>query len=802
MNPWTVDAREAITDLNEIDYNYIELNEGVRSFLNDDRHYFVIGPKGFGKSLLLLTKRKKLADIHMIPQHLLLDVPGLKISTLNREVLSRLAEKDMMLLIWSMSIVIAIIKRLKLSEDIMDQCSESLKVILANPFSNTVTGVFESILIDINRRKFYEELSTDYNKILLPCARSITKPIAVFVDNVDECFEGYMDLWYDAQNALIRSIYDLVRVNNKFKLYASIRKEAFDRNTSEMFLQYKGVSVSLEYSREELRNIFIQNIKKLPVERLIDSEQRVTNPIAAFIGVAYMSHGIVEEEEKMCDHIFRHTLRRPRDIMEMGGSIYNCDKFDRDPNSEIGREKLKTIINDSAANIAKSYIGEVLPHLTIDKFDIEKVSLLINSNILSKEKLKKICATFNGIDECIHATCKTCTLKHIFCELFKIGLLGHVKQNDIKKGAKIQKFLLVGEKLFDEVGLLPSSTTYLIHPALSEFIRKKNNQFKSSMSSVNIIGYDRPWYTRKQSKKKPKENKISKLPRQAIDILRGKEEINLENYTVVGGYRRFNPDIRAQLRGLCQQITTTLTQKRNGRHNYLICATPGSGKTYLIQEIAKSVCDTTEFVEIDLSKDSKEDVINSLRRVGKGESGCLCMIDEIDGRACEEWPYDVIYKKLDVNEDENYRGVTIFTLIGSSGGNAEGLKDAICSRYKAKDLIDRIPENSKYYIQIPHLELGDGICVYISKVLEASARLGVDISHVEKMAAFHAAMTALKSPRQIKMLADHAVDRARGDGSVLRYDHHFTPGDDQNKRFWLDHQQAVEALHPGNIKIS
>ncbi len=144
----------------------------------------------------------------------------------------------------------------------------------------------------------------------------------------------------------------------------------------------------------------------------------------------------------------------------------------------------------------------------------------------------------------------------------------------------------------------------------------------------------------------------------------------------------------------------------------------------------------------------------------------------------------------------------MFTLIGSSGGDSNGLKNAIKSRYKAKDLIDRIPKNSKYYIQIPPLELGDGICVYVSKVLEASVKKDVSITHVEKMAIFHAVMTALKSPRQIKMLADHAVGRVRVGDRILRYDHHFERGDTENKRFWSEHQKAAESLHPGDIRIA
>lgn len=70
------------------------------------------------------------------------------------------------------------------------------------------------------------------------------------------------------------------------------------------------------------------------------------------------------------------------------------------------------------------------------------------------------------------------------------------------------------------------------------------------------------------------------------------------------------------------------------------------------------------------------------------------------------------------------------------------------------------------------------------------------------MALFHAAMTANKSPRQLKMLADHAVDRVQKGCATLHYDHHFNPGDEANKLFWSEHPKAVEPLSQGNIRIA
>ncbi len=372
--------------------------------------------------------------------------------------------------------------------------------------------------------------------------------------------------------------------------------------------------------------------------------------------------------------------------------------------------------------------------------------------------------------------------------------------NKVSKELRIptSKILFVGNSINDEkVKTLSGAKTLLVNPHYTAPSLHWDRYIPHMENLTEIL----PYVGITELSPNDQAEKTSKADH-TIDFLKKEDAIDLTKYTVVGGYRRFNQSVRAQLLKLSQQIITSLSDKPLGRQNYLICAAPGSGKSYFIQEIAKSVCNKIKFVEIDLSKDSEKIVRSKLEKVGIDEYSRLCMIDEIDGRAEEKWPYDVIYKKLDVNDEANCRATTVFTLIGSSGGDSNGLKNAIKSRYKAKDLIDRIPKNSKYYIQIPPLELGDGICVYVSKVLEASVKKDVSITHVEKMAIFHAVMTALKSPRQIKMLADHAVGRVRVGDRILRYDHHFERGDTENKRFWSEHQKAAESLHPGDIRIA
>jgi phosphoserine phosphatase len=355
--------------------------------------------------------------------------------------------------------------------------------------------------------------------------------------------------------------------------------------------------------------------------------------------------------------------------------------------------------------------------------------------------------------------------------------------------------LFIGNSINDEqVKKRSGAKTLLVNPHYTA----PSEEWDAFIPHMNSLEEILPYLGLEASSLEQQTVTAASKAEQIIALLKNEEIMDLDKYTVVGGYRRFNQNVRADLIKLCQQITTSLTSQSSGRQNYLICAAPGSGKTYFIEEIANSLGGKIKFIAIDLSKDNQEAVRRKLDDV-TGETACLCMIDEIDGRAEEQWPYDIIYKKLDINETA--QATTVFALIGSSGGDPNRLREAIRPRYKAKDLIDRIPDNSKYSIKIPPLELGDGVCVYVSKILEASARKGVHITHVEKMAIFHAAMTALHSPRQIKMLADHAIDRMRGTNAVLLYDHHFDPGDGENKRFWGQYKNAVDSLRQQTIRI-
>jgi len=85
--------------------------------------------------------------------------------------------------------------------------------------------------------------------------------------------------------------------------------------------------------------------------------------------------------------------------------------------------------------------------------------------------------------------------KHVFCALYRVGLLGYVHHDRIR-GEWGQRFLRPGEATLEPVGTLPHSTHYLLHPVLTDVIGRVNPAYLQHIDRANIVGYARPWHER------------------------------------------------------------------------------------------------------------------------------------------------------------------------------------------------------------------------------------------------------------------------------------------------------------------
>src|SRR5438132_1571265 len=233
---------------------------------------------------------------------------------------------------------------------------------------------------------------------------------------------------------------------------------------------------------------------------------------------------------------------------------------------------------------------------------------------------------------------------------------------------KTNNVLFVGNDINDVHVKAVGARTLLVNPHQTSAADGSawNNCLPHMHSLLEILPFaDSGW-------EKRREMAVLQEWQQAQLALKDLTELRLGRLSVLGKYRRFSNEDRSKLVGLADRIRRPLSSKSHTRENFLIYAPPGSGKTFFIEELARTLESGITFVPIDLSRDDREACEKKLAAVTGATLPCLCMIDEVDGRKSEDWPYDSIYKKLDLNEVQD-RSPVVFVLIGSSGGTVSRL---------------------------------------------------------------------------------------------------------------------------------
>ena len=191
-----------------------------------------------------------------------------------------------------------------------------------------------------------------------------------------------------------------------------------------------------------------------------------------------MTHTYTREPEDAFDYICRHTLLRPRDLMTIGERLSALR-----PEERRDEYRLKEGVNHAATEIAYEYLAEIAPHL--GDLEIDRLLRRLPGHILTRNEVETLfddhtAATGSGDD------------KHVFCALYRAGLLGYVHHDRIR-GESVQRFLRPGEATLDPDGTLPPATHYLVHPVLSDVIGRMNPGYLQRIDRRNIVGYGRPW---------------------------------------------------------------------------------------------------------------------------------------------------------------------------------------------------------------------------------------------------------------------------------------------------------------------
>jgi len=267
--------------------------------------------------------------------------------------------------------------------------------------------------------------------------------------------------------------------------------------------------------------------------------------------------------------------------------------------------------------------------------------------------------------------------------------------------------------------------------------------------------------------------------------------IVLPRYHVVGNYTRYDESVRNSLKDIRQKISSAFDRPIRKRENHIIWAAPGSGKTYLVQQIAASLSGKIRYSELNLAKCSEQEFLSGLDKLYMTDESYLCLIDEVDAKPGEPWPYEILLPHLDASVEK--KASFVFVLVGSSGSSVIDLKEQISSRPKGVDLLTRIPGGNEY--EIPPMNVGDRLLVVLSQIKSAGKEADREINGVEKLALYYIAMNSrLTNARQLRELAVRGVERVPTSEDRIRYDHLFGAGDPENKEFWMKSLAAAIEL--------
>ncbi|MCJ7791482.1 MAG: alpha/beta fold hydrolase, partial [Dehalococcoidia bacterium] len=154
------------------------------------------------------------------------------------------------------------------------------------------------------------------------------------------------------------------------------------------------------------------------------------------------------------------------------------------------------------------------------------------------------------------------------------------------------------------------------------------------------------------------------VTREARSFIGSLDWVVLSRYRVVGDYTRYEEAVSNTLKDVRHKIAAGFDRPSRKRENYLIWAAPGSGKTYFVQQVAASLPQTVRYHECNLAKCSREEFLAGLAQLDAENKPCLCLIDEVDAKPHEAWPYEVLLPYLDASADRGAQFV--FVLAGSS----------------------------------------------------------------------------------------------------------------------------------------
>ncbi len=127
--------------------------------------------------------------------------------------------------------------------------------------------------------------------------------------------------------------------------------------------------------------------------------------------------------------------------------------------------------------------------------------------------------------------------------------------------------------------------------------------------------------------------------------------------------------------------------------------------------------------------------------------------------------------------------------------------ERMASHPKGPDLLSRIPHANVYSIE--PMGIGDRVVVSVAQLQAAAHEIGRVLTEVEKMALYYVSIDPhLGNARQLREFAVRAVERLAPGEERIKYDHLFSPGNPENKAFWVQWQANHQALVNRFVRVT
>ena len=473
--PAKAPSRSWASDANQIDINELRAvtfkNKVVNEFLDNATKHFVIGSKGLGKTLLLTYKRsllneqyqggdgRKQAAVQFVPEgRPYLDMMG-DLPSLGKSQLQLMSELDSCKRMWSFAFRVAAVshnppaassdegeelKRFPASIRAMIQGRKAeptvvLKELLATPF-----GELKQLL---DRGEGFLEYKI----------RSMHSAVFMFVDKLDQALRRVpREGWIAMQAGMMEAAWDLMNTNAHVKIFATIREEAFSAYESDIKANLHGATTALRYSKRDLRDM---------LDKLTNFYEGIT--LRQFLSLDIVNSGQRARREAPFDFLCRHTLGRPRDLVIVSSEL------SRQRGSLDARTFQRVVEDSSAAMLVSNVFNEmrVFLELLADRDERGRFFALLPHNVLSSDDLIEVWCELHGLDREyyeLHGH-EAKGVYHPFRELYDCGLLGVVAR-DPSTGRRIQRFRRPRDPVGGSRRQLPSSSHYLLHPALTALV--------------------------------------------------------------------------------------------------------------------------------------------------------------------------------------------------------------------------------------------------------------------------------------------------------------------------------------------